>query len=56
LETRYQLTDHWVRELVVFAELILDGVVQDTPKNRRLMVQTINHGIFSFPKAPVIPD
>ena len=24
LETRYQLTDHWVRELVVFAELILD--------------------------------
>ena len=56
LETRYQLTDHWVRELVVFAELILDGVVQDTPKNRRLMVQTINHGIFSFPKAPGTPD
>src|SRR5574344_840343 len=56
LEIRYQLTDHWVRDLAMDAELILDGVIPDTPAMRELMVRTVNQGLFSFPKIPESPE
>lgn len=55
-EIGYQITDHWVRELVLDLELILDGIVPDTPTMRHLMVQIIEDGLFSFNKIPGTPE
>jgi hypothetical protein len=56
LEMGYQLTDHWVRDLILDCELIIDGVVPDTPAMRHLMVKAIEDGLFSFNKIPGTPE
>lgn len=56
LELCYQVSDHWMREYLLDAELLLNGTIADTPQNRRWMGELIYWGFSFLTKKANTPD
>ncbi|MCH3910090.1 MAG: TetR/AcrR family transcriptional regulator [Bacilli bacterium] len=47
----FEYWNHFIRELFSFSELLIDGKITDTPKNRLVMENLLHDGLFYYLKS-----